>query len=83
MKYQVVGIQMVDFKPKDGNQITGTKLHCVVDTQQSKDFEGRKVETLFLSQFRFPSVKVHPGDFIEVGFNRYGKVEFFDILKTG
>lgn len=83
MKYEVVGVQIVDFKPKDGNQITGTKLHCLTDPQQTKDFEGRKVETLFLSQYKFSSVKVHPGDCIDVGFNRYGKVEFFDILKTG
>lgn len=81
MKYEVVGVQFVDFKSREGDKISGTKLHCVVDSAQSDVFEGRKVETLFLSQMKFgSSLKIHPGDTVDVDFNRYGKVEFLEVV---
>ncbi len=77
MTYQVVGVQHCDFKSRDGAQIQGTKLHCLVECEDSDTFKGSKVETLFLSASKFPHVKVLPGDEIDVAFNRYGKVEAF------
>lgn len=69
---------MVDFKSREGGQIEGTKLHCLVDAAQGDYFEGKKVETLFLPKGRFPSVKVHLGDQLAVYFNRYGKVDGYE-----
>jgi len=61
MVYDVVGVQKVDFKGRDGELIDGTRLHCIVDVTQSDKFAGRKAEPLFLSRAKFPSVKVNKG----------------------
>lgn len=80
MKYSVIGVQTVDFKSREGDQICGTKLHCIVNSAQTEDFEGQKVETLFLARSKFSSVKVNPGDTVDVNFNRYGKVECLAVV---
>lgn len=71
MKMLVVGVQKVDFTPKDsGIPVRGTKLHVVKDCteNQSKFITGRVVDTVFigssssLSKLDFKPDKVY--DFI-------------------
>lgn len=52
MKMLVVGVQKVDFVPKDSDTpVKGVKLHVVKDCtgNQSKFITGRAVDTLFIS----------------------------------
>lgn len=71
MKMLVVGVQKVDFTPKDSDiPVRGTKLHVVKECteNQSKFISGRVVDTVFisssipLSKFDFKPDKVY--DFI-------------------
>lgn len=71
MKMLVVGIQKVDFVPKDSDTpVKGVKLHVVKDCteNQSKFIRGRVVDTVFigasssLSKFDFKSDTVY--DFV-------------------
>lgn len=51
MKMLVVGVQKVDFTPKDSDvPVRGTKLHVVKDCteNQSKFISGRVVDTVFI-----------------------------------
>jgi hypothetical protein len=52
MKMLVVGVQKVDFTPKDSDTpVRGVKLHVVKDCteNQSKFVSGRVVDTVFIS----------------------------------
>lgn len=71
MKMLVVGVQKVDFTPKDSDiPVRGTKLHVVKECTetQSKFISGRVVDTVFISssnpfsKFDFKPDKVY--DFI-------------------
>lgn len=71
MKMLVVGIQEVDFTPRDSDvPVRGTKLHVVKDCteSQSKFINGRVVDTVFigssssLSKFDFKPDTVY--DFV-------------------
>lgn len=52
MKMLVVGVQKVDFVPKDSDtSVKGIKVHVVKDCSenQSRYIEGRVVDTVFIS----------------------------------
>ena len=74
--YQCVGIQKVNFKVPDGNEINGFNLFVVYGAD---NVEGVKTERIFISDRArnnfdyFPSVD----DKFNVIYNRYGKVEGF------
>lgn len=79
MKMLVVGVQKVDFTPKDSDiPVRGTKLHVVKDctAKQSATIDGRVVDTVFiassssLSKLDFKPDKVY--DFIYEFDGRHG-----------
>lgn len=78
-EYKVLGVQLVDFKGKDGSPVQGTKLYCSYE-EESEFLQGEKVETLFFSKMRFGSLDVVPGDHLAVSYNRYGKVDDFSVV---
>lgn len=52
MKMLVVGVQKVDFTPKDSDvPVRGTKLHVIKDCteKQSRFISGRVVDTVFIA----------------------------------
>lgn len=80
--YKVVGVRSnINFKPEGSiSSIEGTSLYCVIPADQDENFEGEEVGKLFLSKFKFPSVKIHPGDLVKVEFNRKGKVDAVEVI---
>lgn len=79
MKMLVVGVQKVDFTPKDSDiPVRGTKLHVVKSCteKQSATIDGRVVDTVFiassspLSKLDFKPDKVY--DFIYEFDGRHG-----------
>lgn len=77
MQYIVKGVQKVDYKNKEGRQVTGTNLHCVYDM---KSVEGEAVEKIYVSsKLECPIVKV--GDIIDVTYNKFGSIESIGLIK--
>lgn len=68
-EYDVVGFRKVDFKDKDGQQISGTTLFL---ERNNPDVEGIETVKQFLpSRIEYTP---HVGDHIQLVYNRYGKI---------
>lgn len=72
MLYAIKGIQKVDYKNKEGKQVTGLNLHC---TYSARSVDGDAVEKIYVSDRMkdVPMFKV--GDTVDVMYNKYGSVE--------
>lgn len=70
MTITIVGIQGIDFKSDNGDQIKGKKLHCLVEDEQGSDFVGRMVKTIFI-----PADAKYQAEIAEVGktYTAYGE----------
>lgn len=68
--YTVLGIQKVDFKAQDGNQIKGTKLYLSFEKDH---VDGKACEAVFVKD-SISLVGIEVGDFIVLSYNKYGKV---------
>lgn len=76
MVVSVIGVQAVDFQGKEGNTIKGSNVFY---TYARNGVSGLAADRAFLSESRFPVIP-SPGDSIDLSYNRYGKIESFDIL---
>lgn len=79
-KIQVVGMRSVSFKDeKDGRQISGVSLYCLLDHPQ---VEGKMADKVFISSQRLQDLPYMPavGEEVWVDYDRYGKVSRFQQL---
>lgn len=73
MIYQVIGISEVHYKNKQGNEVNGTRLYLVYDSN-SPSLQGQGCEAVFVgNRVELPSLMV--GDLINLLYNRFGSVE--------
>lgn len=73
MVVKIVGTRKMQFRTKDGKDISGTKLHY---TYVQEGTEGTAAESVFISDakmqaFGYPEV----GEEVDLVYNRYGKIE--------
>lgn len=69
--YEIVGIRVVDFADRDGNQIKGRKIFV---TSQDDNVDGLLTDSFFLSAGSFGGISLKVGDIVDIRFNRYGKI---------
>lgn len=79
---KVVGMKELDFKTKDGQQISGVKLF--LEYQEEKT-TGVCTDSAFISERRMEESNYIPavGDDIELMYNRYGKIQAIRLLASG
>lgn len=66
---EVIGIELVDYKSKSGNQVQGRKYHC---TYEKKGVNGLCTFSEFVGIG--VDVDVQIGDCVEFLYNKFGKV---------
>lgn len=79
MSKKIVGKEKVDYVSKKTNQpVTGLTFHCVGDPINSDRFEGKEVDTIFISSkspMYAQCISYAIGSEITVQYNRWGSVE--------
>ena len=77
-KIYVVGIQFMNFKGNDGQQVDGVKVYYTQQVSR-KGLTGDIAGNFFVSRQYWDGLPYHPKDGEEclVYFNRYGKVSSF------
>lgn len=79
MGKEIVGKEKVDYvSKKTNNPVVGLTLHCVSDPVSRERFEGREVDTIFISNKSpmYDQCAAFPvGSKITVQYNRWGSVE--------
>lgn len=81
---KVVGIEYMNFRGNDGQQVQCFKVHCVEDfSSKSQNCIGVKTVSFTLSPDRYQAVQDVLGidQDIEPIYNRYGKVQ--SVVKAG
>lgn len=74
MKYNVLGIEKVDYvSKKTGQPVRGTNLHCS-QVENPDHVDGIRVERLYVPE-RVHLGGLSVGDDVDVYFNRYGSVD--------
>ncbi len=77
MNYNVVGIKKINYTSrKTGQLVQGTELHCSFD---DKNVLGAAVDKFYIPQ-RVDISHVQIGDVVNILFNRYGSVDFVQVL---
>lgn len=75
MEARVLGVQQVNYvSKKTGNPVVGVTLHCA---SKDPDVVGECAENVFISDnlnIRGLIDSIHPGDIIDVVYNRRGYV---------
>lgn len=68
----VVGVRPINFKGKDGNQITGKNIYF---TEPLEDGEGSSADRVFLSMDKLLKCQYDPkvGDEVHIEYNRNGR----------
>lgn len=74
---KVVGYQTSSFDTRDGNHISGCFLFV---SEERKNVIGVATERLFLSDNKLNGYKPTLGDEIKPYYNKYGKVDFIELL---
>lgn len=69
---KIVGVKRVDFKAKDGDQVTGYKVHC---TFEDKGTEGLSCESIFVSEKKANGWIPRIGENVEFLYNKYGNID--------
>ena len=79
MVKEIVGKEKVDYvSKKTNNPVVGLTLHCVGDAGSRERFEGREVDTIFISSkspMHDQCASFPIGSKIIVQYNRWGFVE--------
>lgn len=74
----VIGVKKTSFKGNDGTQVDGFNVFV---TYSQSNVDGMACERLFIIPRKFVNgIVPKPGDCISVAYNRYGKVEFCEVL---
>ena len=73
----VTGIEKVTFTNKEGQQVSFTRVTLLRDIAPERGI-GQSAEVVNCSPDKSAGLEV--GDLVKVFYNRYGKVEQFDIL---
>lgn len=73
----VAGIEKVTFTNKEGQQVTFNRITLLRDIPSDRGF-GQSADVVNCSLDKSAGLEV--GDSVKVLYNRYGKVEMFDIL---
>lgn len=75
--YNVVGIEKVDYKNRQGRQIKGTALHCMYENE---NYGGYAVERVYIGgDVDCSAVRVNSN--VDILYNKYGKVVKINIIK--
>lgn len=75
--YNVVGIEKVDYKNRQGRQIKGTALHCMVENEK---YGGYAVERVYIgSDVDCSAIAVNSN--VDILYNKYGKLVKVNIIK--
>ena len=69
---KIVGVKKVDFKAKDGEQVSGYKVHC---TFEDKGTDGVACESIFVSEKKANGWVPRVGQNFELSYNKYGKID--------
>lgn len=77
MEFTVIGIESVNYTNKQGNNISGVRLHLMYSKEKC---EGSAVEQIFCSSDLAYGIGV--GDLIEVYYNKYGRVAVIKRLEV-
>ena len=72
----IVGIESIEFKTKDGETITGSRIHMTEDIPAGRGM-GKTVDSFFLSTARLAQLDFMPavGQNIEVLYSKFGKLK--------
>lgn len=77
MDYKVIGIKNINYtSKKTGQVVQGTELHCSFD---DKNVRGAAVDKFYIPQ-RVDISHVQIGDLVNILFNRFGSVDFVQVL---
>lgn len=75
--YRVVGVKRVDFDGKDGN-VKGVKVYTEADDEK---VDGVMTESFWFGADKFPDMQdLKLDEYINVYYNRYGKVDSACVL---
>lgn len=74
---KVIGIQNSSFVTKDGKQISGMFLYL---SEERSNVQGVATERIFLSEDKLSGYSPVVGDDIRPYYNRFGKVDFIELL---
>lgn len=81
--YEVVGFKDVDFVDKSSNdKIQGCTVFVVFEEDSDKKLIGRMSDKIFLPLNKFEDVcnQIKVGMFLDITYNRFGKVSSVSIL---
>lgn len=78
MNVTLIGTMVYNFKNGDGEQVSGKKFFC---TYEDEKINGEGCLTFSLSpKNSFYQSPVSVGDNLRLYYNRYGKVDSFDVV---
>lgn len=78
MHYNVVGIRTVNYiSKKTGNPVSGVEFHV---TFSDKNVNGLATDKIFISSRNLDVSHVKLNDDIQILYNRYGQVDFVEVL---
>lgn len=69
-EYTIIGIEVVDYKNKAGNQVKGYRLHLTYD---KKGCEGLAVEEVYIRYDACPD-DIGLGNTVRLFYNKFGTV---------
>lgn len=85
MKFSVAGKEEVSYTNRQGNDVTGIRLHLINEQLKRDNLEGNAVEQVFISARSSEAYaiakKCNVNDYVEPLYNRYGSIEDLAILE--
>lgn len=74
---KVIGYSFSEFDTKDGGHVSGCFLYL---TEERRNVTGVASERIFLSNAKLGGYKPSIGDEVRPYYNKYGKVDFLELL---
>lgn len=74
---KVIGYSHSEFDTKDGNRMSGCFLYL---SEERQNVTGVATERIFLTDKKLDGYKPAVGDEVRPYYNRYGKVDFLELL---
>ena len=80
MLLRIVGLQRQDFKMDNGYEFHGYKFHCVDESTENKELQGRQVVNFKVGDDHpIASMPVHLGRLYKVYFDQKGRLDFMTL----
>lgn len=71
--YEVIGIERLNYKNRDGKQVTGYRVHFTYDLPTGGEHNGKAADNVYLSDSAFVQCGVGVGDPARPVYNKYGR----------